>query len=53
MEVINESAEGLDRRFTVRVSAAELDQRLVKRLERMKGRLHLKGFRKGKALCRT
>lgn len=49
MEVINESAEGLDRRFTVRVSAAELDQRLVKRLERMKGRLHLKGFRKGKA----
>ncbi|MEQ1930192.1 MAG: trigger factor [Parvularculaceae bacterium] len=49
MEVINESAEGLDRRFTVRISAAELDQRLLKRLERMKGRLHLKGFRKGKA----
>lgn len=49
MEVINESAEGLDRRFTVRVSAAELDKRLIKRLEGMKGRLHLKGFRKGKA----
>ncbi len=49
MEVINESAEGLDRRFTVRVSAAELDRRLLKRLENMKGRLHLKGFRKGKA----
>ncbi|NWG72477.1 MAG: trigger factor [Parvularculaceae bacterium] len=49
MEVINESAEGLDRRFTVRVSAAELDKRLLKRLENMKGRLHLKGFRKGKA----
>jgi trigger factor len=49
MEVIKESAEGLDRRFTVRVSAAELDRRLVQRLERMKGRLHLKGFRKGKA----
>lgn len=49
MEVINESAEGLDRRFTVRVSAAELDRRLIQRLERMKGRLHLKGFRKGKA----
>lgn len=49
MEIIKESAEGLDRRFTVRISAAELDKRLVQRLERMKGRLHLKGFRKGKA----
>jgi trigger factor len=49
MEVIEKSAEGLDRRFTVKVSAAELDERLVKRLESLKGRVHLKGFRKGKA----
>ena len=49
MEVIEKSAEGLDRRFTVKVSAAELDQKLVQRLERMKGQVHLKGFRKGKA----
>lgn len=49
MEVIEKSAEGLDRRFTVKVSAAELDKRLVERLERMKGQVHLKGFRKGKA----
>lgn len=49
MEVIEKSAEGLDRRFTVKVSAAELDRRLVERLESMKGKVHLKGFRKGKA----
>ncbi|MGE0410199.1 MAG: trigger factor [Amphiplicatus sp.] len=49
MEVTEKSAEGLDRRFTVKVSAAELDKRLVQRLERMKGQVHLKGFRKGKA----
>ncbi len=49
MEIIKESAEGLDRRFTVRVPAAELDKRLTARLERMKARVQLKGFRKGKA----
>ena len=49
MEVIEKSAEGLDRRFTVKITAAELDSRLVKRLEGMKGQVHLKGFRKGKA----
>lgn len=49
MEVIEKSAEGLDRRFMVKVSAAELDERLVKRLESLKSRVHLKGFRKGKA----
>lgn len=49
MEVIEKSAEGLDRRFTVKVSAAELDKRLVERLEGMKSQVHLKGFRKGKA----
>ena len=49
MEVIEKSAEGLDRRFTVKVSAAELDAKLVERLQDIKGRVHLKGFRKGKA----
>ena len=49
MEVIEKSAEGLDRRFTVKVSAAELDKRLVERLNTIKGQVHLKGFRKGKA----
>ncbi len=49
MEVTEKSAEGLDRRFTVKVSAAELDEKLIKRLEGMKGQIHLKGFRKGKA----
>lgn len=49
MEVTEKSAEGLDRRFMVKVSAEELDQKLVARLEEIKGQVHLKGFRKGKA----
>lgn len=49
MEVTEKSAEGLDRKFLVKVSAAELDEKLVARLEEIKGQVHLKGFRKGKA----
>ena len=49
MEVIEESAEGLERRFKVKIPAAELDQKLKERLETLKGQVHLKGFRKGKA----
>lgn len=49
MEVTEKSAEGLDRRFLVKVSAAELDEKLQARLNDIKGRVHLKGFRKGKA----
>lgn len=49
MEVIEENAEGLERRFKVKVPAAELDRKLVERLEGLKGQVHLKGFRKGKA----
>lgn len=49
MEVIEKSAEGLDRRFLVKVSAAELDEKLVARLNEVKGKVNLKGFRKGKA----
>ena len=49
MEVTEKSAEGLDRRFLVKVSAAELDEKLVARLMEIKNQVHLKGFRKGKA----
>ncbi len=49
MEVTEKSAEGLDRRFLVKVSAAELDEKLVARLQEIKGQVQLKGFRKGKA----
>lgn len=49
MEVIEQSAEGLERKFTVKVPAAELDEKLLARLSAMKGDVHLKGFRKGKA----
>ena len=49
MEVIEKSAEGLDRKFLVKIPAAELDEKLVAKLNEVKGRVHLKGFRKGKA----
>ena len=49
MEVTEKSAEGLDRRFMVKVTQEELDEKLVARLQEIKGQVHLKGFRKGKA----
>ena len=49
MEVTLKSEEGLGRRFAVKVTAAELDKRLVQRLTRMQPRMQIKGFRKGKA----
>ena len=49
MEVIEQTAEGLERRFTVKVPASELDAKLTARLADIKGRVNLKGFRKGKA----
>ncbi len=49
MEVSEVSSEGLERKFKVTVSAAELDKKLTTKLEDMKGQVHLKGFRKGKA----
>ncbi len=49
MEVTEKSAEGLDRKFLVKVPAKELDEKLVTRLNEIKGQVHLKGFRKGKA----
>ncbi|MEO0879581.1 MAG: trigger factor [Pseudomonadota bacterium] len=49
MEVTEVSAEGLERKFNVKVPAGELDEKLVAKLEEIKGQVHLKGFRKGKA----
>ena len=49
MEVIEKSAEGLDRKFQVKVPAAELNDKLTAKLTEIKGQVHLKGFRKGKA----
>jgi trigger factor len=49
MEVIEKTAEGLTRKFTVKVPAAELDAKLNARLADVKGKVHMKGFRKGKA----
>ncbi len=49
MEVTEKSAEGLDRRFQVKVPASELNDKLSAKLAEIKGQVHLKGFRKGKA----
>lgn len=49
MEVTEQSAEGLDRKFLIKVPAAELEKKLTARLSEIKGQVHLKGFRKGKA----
>lgn len=49
MEVIEQDADGLERKFTVKVPATELDAKLVSKLEDIKGKVQLKGFRKGKA----
>jgi len=49
MEVTEKSAEGLDRRFQVKVPASELNDKLSAKLDEIKGQVHLKGFRKGKA----
>ena len=49
MEVTEVSAEGLERKFNIKVPASELDEKLTAKLEEIKGQVHLKGFRKGKA----
>jgi len=49
MDVTEISAEGLDRKFKVTITAAELDDKLTSKLEGMKDEVQLKGFRKGKA----
>ena len=49
MQITQTVSEDLRRQFTVTYPAAELDSRVTKRLEEMKGRVDLKGFRPGKA----
>jgi trigger factor len=48
MQVTETLSEGLKREFSVVVPAAELDERLVQRLDSLKGEVQLKGFRPGK-----
>jgi trigger factor len=49
MQITQTLSEDLRRQFTVTVPASELDNRVTKRLEEMKGKINLKGFRPGKA----
>ena len=48
MQVTETLSEGLKREFKVVVPAAELDSRLVARLEELKGTAQIRGFRPGK-----
>jgi trigger factor len=48
MEITETSSEGLAREFKIVVGAAELDERLMSRLDEIKGQVQLKGFRPGK-----
>ena len=49
MQITQTVSEDLRRQYTVTVPASELDSRVTKRLEEMKGKVNLKGFRPGKA----
>jgi trigger factor len=49
MQITQTVSEDLRRQFTVTVPASELDASVTKRLEEMKGKVNLKGFRPGKA----
>ncbi len=49
MQITQTVSEDLRRQFTVTVPAAELDNRVTQRLQEMKGKINLKGFRPGKA----
>lgn len=48
MEITETSSEGLAREFKIVVGASELDERLMTRLDEIKGQVQLKGFRPGK-----
>jgi trigger factor len=48
MQVNEKNVEGLKREFEVVVPAAELDSRLVERLDSLKDEVRIKGFRPGK-----
>src|ERR1700755_3031507 len=49
MQITQTASEDLRRQFTVTVPASELDSRVNARLEEMKSKVNLKGFRPGKA----
>jgi trigger factor len=49
MQITQTVSEDLHRQFTVTVPASELDSRMTAKLEEMKPRVNLKGFRPGKA----
>ncbi len=49
MQITETVSEGLRREYTVVVAAADLDSRLVGKIEEVKPKLNLKGFRPGKA----
>jgi trigger factor len=49
MQITETVSEGLRREYKVTVAAGDLDQRLTGKLEEIKPRLNLKGFRPGKA----
>ncbi|MEM9234658.1 MAG: trigger factor, partial [Pseudomonadota bacterium] len=49
MQVTEKTAEGLSREFRVVIPQSHLSTRLDEKLEEVKGSVHLKGFRPGKA----
>ena len=49
MQITSTVSEGLHREFTVVIPQNDLNDRLTGKLEEMKPKLHLKGFRPGKA----
>jgi trigger factor len=49
MQITQTISEDLHRQFTVTFPASELESRVTSRLEEMKPKMHLKGFRPGKA----
>ena len=49
MQITETVSEGLRREFKIVVGMADLDERLTGRIEEMKPKVHLKGFRPGKA----
>ncbi|MGA7713677.1 MAG: trigger factor [Rhizomicrobium sp.] len=49
MQITETVSEGLRREYTVVIGASDLEQRLTGKLEEIKPRLSLKGFRPGKA----
>jgi trigger factor len=49
MQITETVSDGLRREYKVVIPAVDLDERLTGRIEEMKPRVHLKGFRPGKA----